>query len=278
MIFQSLERFPIDFFCLSNKTKLLLFSKVMNTRVIRLKQQIEADRIKLLSHPVYTKIKDLKGLQRFAEVHVFAVWDFMSLLKSLQTSLTSVYVPWLPVGSPSTRYLINEIVLGEESDVDEEGVRTSHFELYLKAMRQMEANTSGIESLLASIQSGISIKDVIKSSPLSENIKKFLQFTFDIALDAPNHIKAAVFTFGREDLIPSMFHQLLEQLYSDTPEKVSTFKYYIERHIEVDGDHHSHLAIEMVSELCGEDDEKWREATEAAQKALQMRYTLWDSI
>ena len=131
-----------------------------------LNQQIEADRNKLLSHPVYMKIKDLKGLQRFAEVHVFAVWDFMSLLKSLQTSLTSVYVPWVPVGSPSTRYLINEIVLGEESDIDEEGLRTSHFELYLKAMRQMEANTSGIESLLASIQSGISIKDAIQSSTL----------------------------------------------------------------------------------------------------------------
>ena len=278
MIFQSLERFPIDFFCLSNKTKLLLFSKVMNTKVLRLKQQIETDSIKLLAHPVYTKIKDLNGLQRFAEVHVFAVWDFMSLLKSLQSSLTSVSIPWVPVGSPSTRYLINEIVLGEESDIDENGLRTSHFELYLKAMSQMGANTSSIESLLTSIQSGISIKDAIKSSTLSENIKKFLPFTFDIALEAPSHVKAAVFTFGREDLIPSMFHQLLEQLYSDTPEKVSTFKYYIERHIEVDGDHHSHLAIEMVSELCGVDDEKWREATEAAQKALQIRYTLWDSI
>ncbi len=250
----------------------------MNTRILKLKQQIEADRNKLLSHPVYTKIKDLKGLQQFTQVHVFAVWDFMSLLKSLQTGLTSVSVPWIPVGSPSTRYLINEIVLGEESDVDEEGVRTSHFELYLKAMKQMEADTSSIESLLALIQSGISIKVAIKSSALSENIKNFLQFTFDIALDAPNHIKAAVFTFGREDLIPSMFHQLLDQLFCDTPEKVSTFKYYIERHIEVDGDHHSHLAIEMVSELCGEDDQKWREATEASQKALQMRYTLWDSI
>jgi hypothetical protein len=250
----------------------------MNTRVLKLKQQIEADRIKLLSHPVYTKIKDLNGLQRFTEVHVFAVWDFMSLLKSLQSSLTSVSVPWIPVGSPSTRYLINEIVLGEESDVDEEGVRTSHFELYLKAMRQMGADASLIESLIASIQSGASIKDTINSSALPENIKKFLQFTFEIALDAPSHIKAAVFTFGREDLIPSMFHQLLEQLYSNTPEKVSTFKYYIERHIEVDGDHHSHLAINMVEELCGTDEHKWIEATEMACKALEMRCNLWDTV
>jgi len=250
----------------------------MNTNVLQLKTKIESDRIQLLSHPVYTKLKDLKDLQKFTQVHVFAVWDFMSLLKSLQNCLTCVSIPWLPVGVPDTRYLVNEIVLGEESDVDEEGNRTSHFELYLKAMRKLDADTSMIESLLAAIQSGTPIGDAINFSAIPKNVKKFLQFTFDIALDAPPHIKAAVFTFGREDLIPSMFHQLLKQLHSEIPEKVSTFKYYIERHIEVDGDHHSHLAIKMVTDLCGNDDQKWMEAGQAAQKSLEMRYLLWDSV
>lgn len=250
----------------------------MNSRIEQLKTRIEPERDRLLSHPVYSKINDLKGLQKFAAIHVFAVWDFMSLLKSLQNSLTSVTVPWQPVGSPDTRYLINEIVLGEESDVDEEGIRTSHFELYLKAMRQMDADTRKVESLLAALRSGTSISDAIKDIPIHENVKKFLQFTFDIALGAPPHIKAAVFTFGREDLIPSMFHQLLAQLHSEVPEKVSVFKYYIERHIEVDGDHHSHLALQMVSELCGNDDAKWNDAGQAAQKALESRYLLWDAI
>jgi len=250
----------------------------MDNRVIQLKQEIEPERIKLLSHPVYTHINDLQGLQKFTATHVFAVWDFMSLLKSLQNCLTSVSVPWMPIGSPATRYLINEIVLGEESDVDEEGVRTSHFELYLKAMRQMDADTSAIASLLAAIESGTPIQDAIIQAPIPENVQKFLQCTFDVALNAPPHIKAAVFTFGREDLIPSMFHQLLGQLYTKMPEKVSTFKYYIERHIEVDGDHHSHLAIEMVSQLCGDDEQKWKEAVAAAKKSLEMRSLLWDSI
>lgn len=250
----------------------------MDTSVIQLKQQIEPERIKLLSHPVYTQINDLAGLQKFTGIHVFAVWDFMSLLKSLQNCLTSVSVPWMPVGSPATRYLINEIVLGEESDVDEDGVRTSHFELYLKAMRRMDADTSPITSLLAAIESGTPIGDAIIHASIPDNVKKFLQFTFDVALNAPPHIKAAVFTFGREDLIPSMFHQLLGQLYTKMPEKVSTFKYYIERHIEVDGDHHSHLAIAMVSQLCGDDEQKWEEAVVAAKRSLEMRSLLWDSI
>jgi hypothetical protein len=142
----------------------------------------------------------------------------------------------------------------------------------------MGTDTSMMESFLVTIQTGTPVRDAIKCSTLPDNVKKFLQFTFDVAFDAPPHIKAAVFTFGREDLIPSMFHQILEQLHSELPEKVSTFKYYIERHIEVDGDHHSNLAIEMVSQLCGNDIEKWKEAGLSAKKALEMRYLLWDSV
>ena len=250
----------------------------MKTRVLHLKEQIEAERSRLLSHPVYSRINDPEGLRRFSQIHVFAVWDFMSLLKSLQVSLTSVTLPWMPVGSAETRYLINEIVLGEECDVDEQGNRMSHFELYLKGMKQMGADTTLLNSLINNVRSGTNIFQSIESADIPENVKFFLAFTFRIALEAPAHVKAAVFTFGREDLIPSMFHKLLEELFSEYPEKVSTFKYYIERHIEVDGGHHGHLALEMVVELCGDDDVKWQEASEAAKTALEMRYLLWDSI
>jgi hypothetical protein len=250
----------------------------MHSKVIQLKQEIEEQRNSLLSHPVYAQIKDLDGLRRFSEIHVFAVWDFMSLLKSLQQSLTSVTLPWMPVGNAGTRYLINEIVLGEECDVDENGSRMSHFELYLNAMKQMNADTTMIDTFLKNINQGEAVFHSIDRADIPENVKLFLDFTFRIALYAPAHVKAAVFTFGREDLIPSMFHKLLSDLYNEHPEKVSIFKYYIERHIEVDGDHHSHLAINMVEELCGDDESKWIEAIEMAKKALEMRAELWDAV
>ena len=250
----------------------------MNQGLDNLKAQIEPVRSRLLEHPVYSKIKDLDGLRRFSEIHVFAVWDFMSLLKSLQIGLTCVQLPWMPVGTANTRYLINEIVLGEESDVDEFENRISHFELYLKAMQQMEASTSKIDGLFRAISSGPSIVDAIEQSTLPTGVKNFLSFTFDISLNAPLHVKAAVFTFGREDLIPNMFMKLLEEIHTETPGKVSTFKYYIERHIEVDGGHHSHLALEMVASLCGDQEEKWKEAANASQKALELRYGLWDAV
>lgn len=250
----------------------------MNPAIHQLKIAIEPSRAMLLAHPVYHQIQTLTELQKFTQVHVFAVWDFMSLLKSLQQKLTCVQTPWVPVGSANTRYLINEIVLGEESDVDEFDNRISHFELYQQAIRQMGASTVAIENLIQGIHSGKSIEQAISEIDCANSIKDFLNFTFKIVNHAPAHVQAAVFTFGREDLIPDMFTRLLEKLVAENPEKVSIFKYYIERHIEVDGGHHSHLALEMVSELCGEDASKWKEAEQASIEALQIRAKLWDAV
>jgi hypothetical protein len=250
----------------------------MQLEVENLKEKINDARAQLLLHPVYAQINNLDGLKNFTQFHVFAVWDFMSLLKSLQIGLTCVTLPWVPVGSANTRYLINEIVLGEESDVDEHDNRISHFELYLNAMRQMGTPTNLIDALINEINHGHSIEQAIQLAPLPNKVKMFLLYTFEIAQNAPLHVKAAVFTFGREDLIPDMFTAILNKIYKDHPDQVATFKYYIERHIEVDGGHHSHLALEMVAELCGNDATKWAEATSASLKALEMRAQLWDAI
>jgi len=248
------------------------------SRIEQLKLELNNTREALLAHPVYAKINDLSGLKQFSQHHVFAVWDFMSLLKSLQINLTCVQLPWMPRGLANTRFLINEIVVGEESDVDESGNRISHFELYLKAMQQMGASTLLIDHLFAQLQNGKNIQQAIKDAAIPTEVKAFLQFTFDIIEYHPIHVQAAVFTFGREDLIPDMFLRILEKIYAEYPEKVSIFKYYIERHIEVDGGHHGQLALEMVTSLCGDDETKWKEATAASIQSLTVRAHLWDGI
>ena len=145
-------------------------------------------------------------------------------------------------------------------------------------MRQMGADTSKIEELLALLRTGSPLNDCIDAVDMPTEVKQFLQYTFEIAINAPIHVKAAVFTFGREDLIPDMFTQILNKIYAEHPDKVSIFKYYIERHIEVDGGHHSELAIQMVSELCGSDKTKWEEATKAAVDSLKIRTLLWNAV
>lgn len=200
----------------------------------------------------------------------------MSLLKSLQRQLTCTDIPWVPRGSAATRYLINEIVTGEESDVAPDGTRLSHFELYLLAMEQAGADTSVMNDCLQRLAQKQFVVPVQDNLPPA--VRSFINYTFELILNAPVHVQAAVFTFGREDLIPDMFLALVSDLDKQFPGQVSLFKYYLERHIEVDGDHHSHLGMEMVQELCGNDTAKWEEAAHASKEALEHRNLLWNGI
>ncbi|MFN6380510.1 MAG: DUF3050 domain-containing protein [Flavobacteriales bacterium] len=250
----------------------------MNSNVAQIQAAIAAVREDIIKHPVYADIKTLEDVQRFMEVHVFAVWDFMSLLKVLQRELTCVSLPWVPTGDAETRQLINEIVLGEESDVDQDGAIMSHFEMYLQAMKQAGANTEVIESFIANIRNGVSVYEALNLANVSDGARAFVRFTFDVIESNKPHVHAAVFTFGREDLIPGMFVSLVNDLNERFPNHISKFKYYLDRHIEVDGDHHSHLALRMTELLCGDDAAKWEEAKNAVVKALEMRNNLWNQV
>lgn len=240
---------------------------------------ISAERNQLLAHPLYYKIKEIKDLQVFMQGHVYAVWDFMSLLKALQQKLTCTTTPWYPSKFPNTRYLINEIVVAEESDEYIDGRRLSHFEMYLDAMHALGGDSSEINSFLEKVSTGTSILSVIAESTLHPNVKEFLTFTFDVIENGTAHEIAAAFTFGREDLIPDMFSSILQEIQLNFPESnLEKLLYYFERHIELDADEHGPLAMKMIMELCGDDALKWKAVEEVSKLALQKRIKLWDAI
>ena len=233
----------------------------------------------LLQHPLYEKVKTITDLHSFLENHVFAVWDFMSLLKALQSKLTCTTTPWFATPNPETRYLINEIVLAEESDLTIDGRRQSHYEMYIEAMKDCGANTMEIDSFLANVHSLQNIFVAIKTSNLHPKIKAFLDFTFRVIEEGKPHEIAAAFTFGREDLIPNMFTVILKNFQINFPETdLSKLIYYFERHIELDADEHGPMAMKMITELCGEDPQKWAEIEEVSKLALEKRIGLWDAI
>mgnify|MGYP000737153394 CR=1 FL=1 len=233
----------------------------------------------LINHPLYKKINTPEDLQIFMEHHVFAVWDFMSLLTALQERLTKTTNPWLPVGDPETRYLINEIVLAEETDINIDGNRQSHFEMYLDAMTAAGASKKKIEDFLLQVTHGTDIFLIIATSKLPISVKQFLKYTFEVVYSNEPHKIASAFTFGREGLIPDMFSSIIEKVQQNFPkEDLSLFKYYFDRHIELDGDEHGPMAFKMVADLCGKDERKWQEVKETAEKSLQSRLKLWNGI
>jgi hypothetical protein len=250
----------------------------MNSNIEKLRSSVEPLKQAIIDHKLYSVIGNIEDVRTFMQHHVYAVWDFMSLLKSLQYNLTCTTIPWFPKGDAETRYLINEIVAGEESDVDPNGKRMSHFELYVQAMEQCGAQTEPIKNFISVLKESGNLLPAFEAASLPSTVRDFVTFTFHvIATDQP-HLQAAVFCFGREDLIPEMFHSIVNDISEATPENISLFQYYLKRHIEVDGGLHGELALQMVAKLCGDNEEYWQQAEAVVRAALQFRVNLWNGI
>lgn len=239
---------------------------------------IQSARDELLRHRLYRMIDSLTNLRIFMEHHVFAVWDFMSLLKSLQQTETGVGLPWCPKRNRIVSRFINEIVLSEESDENGAGGYTSHFDLYRAAMRECGASTAEIDCLIALVDSGVDLGHALARSAAPACAARFVETTWSFIQSEQSHRVAAAFTLAREDVIPGIFRSCVDSLGSELGDSLPTLKYYLARHIDLDESRHAPMAIKVMHELCGNDRKRWEEATEAAEKALRARISLWDGI
>ena len=225
-----------------------------------------ADQRALGEHPVFGQLKHLEALRRFMEIHVFAVWDFMSLVKALQREVTCVTVPWRPSKYPhEVVRLLNEIVLAEESDLDAAGHPTSHFALYLRAMREIGADTRAIEAFLVDLD--------VQRIPVGP--REFVEFTLETVRDREPVEIAASFFFGRERVIPSMFESATRTLRQEAV-PCETFLWYLERHIELDADSHGPAAARLIHRELDRNPFGLESARLAASEALHARHQLWD--
>jgi len=243
-----------------------------------LRAAVEPLRQSLLTHPLYADLHGAQALRVFMEHHVFAVWDFMSLLKGLQQRLCCVAVPWLPIPPTLGSRLINEIVLGEETDDDGTGGYASHFDLYHRAMTRFNARTEPIDRFLGVLRSGCTVDAALRTAAVTSSIQQFVGQTFSELERGDLCRIAAAFTFGREDLLPEVFQRIVDELARRPDCDLEVFEYYLRRHIELDGGEHGPMAAQLMESLCGDEPTRWENATCAAVEALRSRLVLWDGI
>ena len=251
--------------------------RLLKNNLLRLLDETQVERSRLKNHPLYNSIKTEKQLHIFMENHVFAVWDFMSVLKSLQTELTCVQIPWSPKNNGNLSRLINEIVLAEESDIDRYGQYMSHFEMYYHAMKEAGANTECIEKFLTELKIA-DVSEALSNSNAPHPAREFVSETFGYLNSAPPHIYATIFTLGREEIIPDMFRKIVGDLNNDSSGKLKSFIYYLDRHIGLDENEHTPLALKMIKEICGKDEVKWNECVECGKTVMRSRIKFWDNI
>ena len=239
---------------------------------------IEAAQWKLRQHPLTSRqsLNSIKDLQIFMVNHVFAVWDFMCLVKSLQQVLAPSGSPWSPEYSGSARRWVNEIILGEESDITIDGGHASHFESYIAAMQEIGLETTWITDWPAYVkQQGFTTAVTHPNVP--EPAKHFMMTTFEFIDSNKPWVICAALAFGRENLLPEQFQSVLTQLQAaNVP--CDKFKWYLARHVDIDGNEHGPAATRLLEELCDNDPIRQQEATQAAIKAIQAREKYWDLI
>jgi Protein of unknown function (DUF3050) len=245
--------------------------KYGNDRLVRL-------RATLLEHPLYTEVASLADLRRFMEDHVFAVWDFMSLLKRLQQDMTCIKVPWFPPDDARAARLINDIVIGEETDVDPDGSYLSHLDLYLRAMVNVGASTRQFDKFRSLVLIGLPVEVALARTGASAHVRAFVAHTMMLAKSGTTEEVLAAFFYGREDIIPEMFRRLLKTLSGagNSNDRLRHFIYYIDRHIELDGDSHGPKGRELLDALVADSPDKGERALRAACSSIEARIALWN--
>jgi hypothetical protein len=239
---------------------------------------IESLRVKLEAHPIYAAVATLADLRVFMQHHVYSVWDFMSLIKYLQNEVAPARWPWTPAGDASVQRFINELVLEEETDVALPGQQghTSHFMLYLAAMREIGADADTPARFVQKVaEQGI---DAALASGLAPPPSAaFTRTTFEFLASGKPHAVAAALALGREHVIPSMFRAFLSRM-AVTEAQAPSFHYYLKRHVHLDEYFHAPLSLRLLAGLCGSDAAKWREAEAAAETAVNARLQFWDGV
>ena len=236
--------------------------------------------LQLHRHPLPQAIVNMEQLRLFMEHHVFAVWDFMLLLKSLQQHIAPASVPWTPSRQPQLVGLINSLVAEEECDclpAELGGPRQlSHFEIYRLSMLEVGADTGPIDAVLDhSKQHGLASS--LQHPAIPEPSRRFLLTTQELIDRQEIHALAAAFAYGRERLVPDLFSHLLDRLrFLALP--CPMLIWYLQRHIDLDGESHGPLAESMVLALAGADHSAQSRVDEVRAQVISDRERFWDAI
>ncbi len=244
--------------------------------LVRNKKKLSELKHKITTHPLFAHKLEPKQVCKFMESHIFAVWGFMSILKSLQKKIAPNYLPWIPNENTKNGLInfVNEIVLCEESDYIEGIGFVSHFEIYLMAMEQMGAKSDHLHKLITRIIDNGYDEKYLDDADTSDEVKNFLKYDLEVSFNGTLPEIIGVFTLGREKVIPNMFSYILTAI--EDRSSTNHLITYLQRHIDIDGDRHGPLSMKLLDVYC--DNAQLSLAYTSAIKSLELRLSVWDRV
>ena len=111
---------------------------------------------------------------------------------------------------------------------------------------------------------------------------EFTRSTLEIC-EGPLNRRIAAFTLGRETVLPNLFQKTLQLLatvhtQSESRCDLSMLKYYLDRHIELDGDSHGPMCAKLFDRYCLKDAATRSDTFYTLCEVLDQRIALWDAV
>lgn len=228
-----------------------------------------------VEHPIFPRLKSLEAVKVFMEHHIWCVWDFMYLAKSVHSSLSGRGA-WSPSPCPETLADFNDILATEETDIGPTGKLGSHFEFFVEAMEQAGADTIPVRAFQRQVELGEAPLLAMRKSKAPTSAIQFVSATMNDA-SGPTHIRAASFCLAREDLVPRLLRRLRRYVPWNHP-RLEMLKWYVDRHIELDTVHHGPTGRRILAAVIAGDSNRRAEASAAAELAIAARVKYLDAI
>jgi radical SAM protein with 4Fe4S-binding SPASM domain len=236
------------------------------TSVMKGHQGLQQAREAVVSHGVYAAASSPAVLRAFMESHVFAVWDFLALLRRLRGEISQ----------PASSGYLEEVLRAEESDLWEDGRSASHLDRYLEAMEEVGADTALFRAFQSRLAAGDAPDVALEAVGAPWPVRHFVSDTLSWASNGDLAEVAAVYLYSREDVLPEIYQRLLTVC--EGQGEASRLVEYLERHLARYGEDTASQAKHIMDQITGQDPKVWDRAALAAERALLARKALWDGI
>ncbi|KOY51772.1 DUF3050 domain-containing protein [Polaribacter dokdonensis] len=218
---------------------------------------------------LYSSIENKKDVKSFMENHIFAIWDYMSLMRALENNLRDNSVPWFPSNNGKNLKILYKILDEEEYTIDASGSVKSYFEMYLEAMEEIGANTSDILNILSHSKTINLIDEALNLTGMNIESFYYTRFIYTIIKSQKPHLMAIVFALSKE--LVSKVLILEDFCRKDFSNKYDKTLFLINKLKAVNSKNYNSNAFKLASDFIGEDPQKLMEAKRAALNCVRYR-------
>lgn len=212
--------------------------------------ELDLQRHELVRHPVFMGVRNIAGLRRMMEYHVFAQYDFAVLNHAVARQIQWHYA----AGAKEL------------------------FQAYRGVMEDTGADTRAIDTFETLKRSNVAHADALRHCGAPQAVINYSTFSSQISGLAELHLLLALMAYARDHRVHETFIRALVEAPKPLADILKPLDHFIPDYLAFPREELYCDAREVLREYCGNDPEMWVQVREYSQKAMRLRRRVWDGL